>query len=172
MIRILLDEHGAYTKDLFVKIDAMVSKVLIADTGWLYDFFETYGDNPGTWPLNEEQVLTAQKKNVALLIHMWINSLLSDEPVCYLPVDLSDQSSLALRVTKAENLFSICEASTTDSIDGTTETYFSKNQHSFTWNVDRDEQWAIAPESILTGLNWSLARLQLPSIPLKYDIVG
>lgn len=169
MIRILFDEHGAYTNDLFVRIDATPTKVLVADTTWLSDFFGTYDPDPNAWLLDEEQILLMQKKNVALLINLWINSLLSDEQVCYLPVNLSDQSSEALQITKAKKLFYISRASTIDIVDGLTERYFSENQANITWHVNNSRRWAIAPKSILTGLNWSLTRLQLPIVPLQYE---
>ncbi len=169
MIRVLFDEHGGYTNDLFIIIDASPSRVFVCDTTWLDDFFGAQDPNSDAWLLDEEQLLLIQKQNVASLIRLWIDSLLSDKQVCYLPVNLSDQSSLAFQITKAKKLIYISEASTTDIVDGTSETYFSKNQPTINWKVTHNRQWAIAPKSILTGLNWSLARLELPTIPLQYE---
>ncbi|XWW44943.1 hypothetical protein JYG30_19725 [Fibrella sp. USSR17] len=169
MIRVLFDEHGGYTNDLFIIIDASPSKVFVSDTTWLGDFFGPHDPNSDAWLLDEEQLLLIQKQNVASLIRLWIDSLLSDQQVCYLPINLSDQSSLAFQITKAKKLIYISEASTTDIVDGTSETYFSKNQPITNWKVIQNRQWAIAPKSILTGLKWSLARLELPTIPLQYE---
>ncbi|MGA0559249.1 hypothetical protein ACO2Q8_21500 [Larkinella sp. VNQ87] len=157
MLRILLDEHGGCTNDLFIKIDGTISHVFIADTTWLGDFFKIEDEN------------TEKKTEVALLIHLWKNMLLSDQPTCYLPFDLADQGGSALRITKGKKLYQINPVWTNDLTDGTSETYFLKHQIDVVWKVHSEREWQLAPASILTGLNWSLARLDLPSIPLKYE---
>ena len=126
MIRFIFDEHGAFTNDLFIKIDAPPTKVLVADTTWLCDFFGTH--NADESPLTEDQVTLSQKGDVALLIHFWIKLLLSNRPECYLPVNLSDQSTNALRITKAKKLFHVGIASTTAIVDGNTKAYFLTRQ--------------------------------------------
>lgn len=167
MIRILLDEHGAYTKDLFVKIDGTPSCVFIADTTWLSEFFNTNEVDASEW--SDEQQIAERKADVALLIQFWQKLLLSDQHTCYLPFDLADQSSSALRITKGKKLYQINAVWTTDIVDGTSEAYFLKHHGDIIWQVRPAEEWALAPASIFTGLEWSLARLELPSIPLRYD---
>jgi hypothetical protein len=169
MVRVFLDEHGAYTKDLFVKIDGTPSHVFIADTTWLSDFFQTHEVNSDASLWREEQLITARKANVALLIQFWQRMLLSDQPTCYLPFDLADQSSAALRITKGKKLYQIKTVWTTDIVDGTPENYFLESQENIAWHLQPAQEWMLAPSSILTGLNWSLARLELPSIPLRYE---
>lgn len=167
MVRVFLDEHGAYSNDLFVKIDGHPSHVFIANTTWLYDFFHSDDVDTSSW--DDEEQIVARKNDVALLIYFWQKMLLSDQQTCYLPFDLGDQSTAALRITKGKKLHRIHTVWTYDIVDGTTNTYFLKHQDEIVWMDQPMQTWTLAPASILIGLNWSLARLKLPSIPLKYE---
>ncbi len=172
MLRVILDEQGSYTNDLFVKIDGRPSRVFIGDTTWLGSFFDpTYFPATGTSPVwSEDEIIAGKKSNVALLIRLWQEMLLSDQPVCYLPFDLADQCAAALQITKRKKLCHVTPVSTVDIIDGTSKTYYLQVQRNIIWRPSDNQvlEWELAPSSILTGLDWSLANLERPVIPLKY----
>ncbi|QKZ13983.1 hypothetical protein [Spirosoma sp. KUDC1026] len=169
MIRILYDEHGGYHQDLFVKIEERPSRVLIADSTWLGSFFYPLDEDESTLLLDEEQRLIEERKDISRLINLWISLLTSEQATCYLPVDLGDQSSSALQITKAKKLYQVREVYTEDIVDGTPEAYFLANQSAVNWKTSDNYEWKISQKAILTGLNWSLARLELPIVPLIYD---
>lgn len=173
MLRIILDEQGSCTNDLFVKIDGCPSRVFVGDTTWLGTFFDpTYFSSSDTITIwSEEEIIAGKKADVVLLIHLWQEMLLSDQPVCYLPFDLSDQCAAALQITKRKKLYHITSVSTVDITDGASKTYYLQLQQNIIWRStdNQDLAWEIAPSSILTGLEWSLANLERPFITLKYD---
>jgi hypothetical protein len=141
---------------------------MIADSNWLGDFFDPLDESVNL--LDEEQLLTENRKNVSRLIKLWISLLTSEQTTCYLPVDLGDQSSSALQIIKAKKLNQVSRVYTEDIIDGTSEAYFLANQSVINWKPSGNTyQWKISQKSILTGLSWSLARLELPIVPLIYD---
>lgn len=86
MLRVILDEHGSGSHDLFVKIDASPTHAWIVDTSWLGYLSDTEDD----LVVDDQQMLKGKKADVAFLIRLWQEMLLSDRPVCYLPYDLSD----------------------------------------------------------------------------------
>jgi hypothetical protein len=140
---------------------------MIADSTWLGSFFDPYDES--VLLLDGEQRLIEDKKDISRLINLWISLLTSEQSTCFLPVDLGDQSSSALQITKAKKLYQVREVYTEDIVDGTSEAYFLANQSVVTWKTSDTWQWKISPKAILTGLNWSLARLELPIVPLIYD---
>lgn len=97
MLRVILDEHGSGSKDLLVKIDASPSHAWIVDSGYLGFFFNTDDENEPILD-DDDELSIAKKADVAPLIRLWQEMLLSDRPVCYLPYDLSDQYVGVLRV--------------------------------------------------------------------------
>jgi len=168
MIRILYDEHGGYHEDLFVKIEEWPPRVLIADSNWLGDFFDPLDES--VLPIDDEQRLIENRKDISRLIQLWISLLTSDQATCFLPVDLGDQSSSALQIIKAKKLNQVSRVYTEDIIYGTSEAYFLANQSVINWKPSSDTcHWKISQKAILTGLNWSLVRLELPIVPLIYD---
>ncbi|AKD57103.1 hypothetical protein [Spirosoma radiotolerans] len=168
MLRVLFDDHGSGTKDLFIKIDGSPTHVWIADSTWLGAFFNT--DEGNSW--TDDDLITAKKTDISLLIRLWQKMLLSDQPLCYLPVCLADQSGGALKIAKNKRLYHISIVGSTDMIDGVTEAYYLQKQYATTWQssvrTQREFEWDLALSSILTGLNWSLAQLEQPIIPLQY----
>ena len=107
MLRLLFDEQGNCTGDLFIKIDGRPSYVWTVDTGWLDIFFdEDHGLFPkeNTVPTTNNDLIMSKKEDVGLLIKLWKQLLLSDEPVCYLACELSDQCGWAFRVTKGKKI--------------------------------------------------------------------
>jgi len=175
MLRVLFDEHGSGSKDLFIKIDGTPAHVWIADSTWLGAFFNTDEDAPWSYDdiWSDEDIMTAKKTDVSLLIRLWQKMLLSDQPLCYLPVCLADQSGGALKIAKNKRLYHMSIVGSTDITDGMTEAYYLQKQYTTTWQssvrMQREFEWNLAPSSILTGLNWSLARLEQPIIPLQYQ---
>lgn len=175
MLRVLFDEHGSGSKDLFIKIDGTPAHVWIADSTWLGAFFNTDEDAPWSYDdiWSDEDIMTAKKTDVSLLIRLWQKMLHSDQPICYLPICLSDQYGEALKIIKNKKLYHISSVWSTDTIDSTTEAYYLQKQYTTLWRPSVEMQhgfeWDLAPSSILTGLNWSLAQLEQPIVPLKYQ---
>ncbi|GAB2527428.1 hypothetical protein [Spirosoma aerophilum] len=173
MLRVILDEQGSYTNDLFIKIDGSPSRAWVADTTWLGAFFDpadfSASDTSPVW--SEEEIIAGKKADVALLIRLWQEMLLSDQPVCYLPFDLADQCAAALQITKRKKLYHITPVSTVEIVDGTSKTYYLQVQQNIIWRSTDNQAlaWELASSSILTGLEWSLANLERPVISLKYD---
>lgn len=65
MLRLLLDDHGSGSQDLFVKIDGTPSRVWVTDTSGLDDFFNLTNE-----PIfSEKELIRAKRTDVATLIH-------------------------------------------------------------------------------------------------------
>lgn len=168
MIRILLDGHGSSSNNLFIKIDGRPSRVWVAGTLWLDSFFDNFGNYAGT--MSDEELSLADKADVASLIRLWQRMLLSDKPVCYLPFDLSDQCGEVLQITKRKKLYHVTRVWSPDIIDGMSSASFLQRQDDIIWHrgIDQGLEWELAPSSIQIGLNWSLAQLEQPVVPLRY----
>ncbi len=166
MLRVLLDDHGSGSKDLFVKIDGRPTYVWVVDTSWL-DFFFNTDDGP---LLSDNELALSKKTDVALLIQFWQKILFSDQAIDYLPYYLHDQGGQALQITKRKKLYHITPVGTADLTEGTTKSQFTQIQKDIAWRqqINPDLEWELAPVSIQTGLNWSLAQLKQPVVPLHY----
>jgi hypothetical protein len=79
MIRIFIDEHRSGSDDLFVKIDGRLSHVWVADTSWLVPFFTM--DDVHIHSLNDEELVFANKADVASLIRLYQSMLFSEKPI-------------------------------------------------------------------------------------------
>ncbi len=167
MLRVILDEHGSSAKDLFVKIDTSPCHVWVVDTSWLGWLFDTDDGSVAS----DEEMLRGKKADVASLIQLWQEMLLSDRSVCYLPYDLSDQYVGVLKVAKGKKLHRVSRLWSLDICGNLTLPYFLQVQESVSWQkgIEQGLEWLIAPSSILTGLRWSLAQLEQPTVPLRYD---
>lgn len=166
MIRVSVDDYGTYS-DLIVRIDGIPTRLFEANTGWLYSFWGT--DDVAAYRWSEQQQIDEKRQGVARLIRFWQELLTSGQPTVYLLLDLADQSGSALQIVHRRKAVRVRPASTVDLIDGTSQAYFLRNQASIDWRIDTDETWDLALTSIMTGLNWSLAQLQLPIVPLRYE---
>lgn len=169
MIRILLDEYGCVSTNLFVIIDGSPGRVWLAGTSWLEPFFDNFDNYVGT--MSDEELSLANKADVASLIRLWQKMLLSDKPICYLPLDLSDQCGEALQITKRKKLYHVTRVWSPDITKGMSSPRFLQRQDAITWQqgIDQGIEWELAPSSIQIGLNWSLAQLEQPIVPLRYD---
>ena len=84
MLRLIFDEQGSFTNDLFIKIDGRPSHAWTVDTTWLGEFF---GEDHDLFPeksaasMSDEELILNKKNYVGLLIRLWKQMLLSDEPV-------------------------------------------------------------------------------------------
>lgn len=167
MLRIFLDEHGSGSNDLFVKIDGRPTHVWVVDTSWL-SFFFAADDNDK--PLNDEELIVEKKAAVSSLIQLWQKMLLSDQTICYLPYYFHDQGGAAFKTIKRKKLHQVIPVWTPDLTETATQSYFFQKQQMISWHhqTNPELKWELAPTSILTGLNWSLAQVEQPVIPLRY----
>lgn len=166
MIRVSVDDYSTYS-DLIVRIDGSPARLFEADTRWLYSFWGTDDETAYRW--SEQQQIDEKRQDVARLIRFWQELLTSGQPTVYLLLDLADQSGSALQIVQRRKAVRVRRAWTVDLTDGTPQDYFLRNQDSVDWRIDTDETWDLALKSIMTGLEWSLAQLQLPVVPLRYE---
>lgn len=166
MIRVSVDDHGTYD-DLIVRIDGSPARLFVVDTGWLGSFWGT--DDKAAHQWSEQQRIEEKRQDVTRLIRFWQELLTNGQPTVYLPIDLADQGGSALQIVHRRKAVHVRYAHTVDLTDGTPQACFLRDRDSINWRVDPEYTWDLALESIMTGLDWSLAQLQLPIVPLHYE---
>lgn len=166
MIRVSVDDYGR-DSDLIVRVDGSPVRLFEAETGWLYSFWGT--EDAAAYRWSEQKLIEEKRHDVSRLIRFWQELLTSGQHTVYLPIDLADQGGSALQIVHRRKAVRVKPVSTVDLIDGTSQAYFLRNQASISWRVDPDYTWDLALTSIMTGLDWSLAQLQLPIVPLRYE---
>lgn len=157
----------ACLNNLFVILDKSPSHVWVAGTSWLDPFFNDDGVCTGS----DEESAVADGADVASLIRLWQTMLLSEQPICYLPYDLSDQCGGVLQISKRKKLCHLTGVWSSAISEGMSSTYFRQIQYDIAWQqgIDQGFEWVVALSSIQTGLVWSLAQLEQPIVPLRYD---
>ncbi|MFD2570890.1 hypothetical protein ACFSUS_09620 [Spirosoma soli] len=161
----MFDDQGSGLNDLFVIIDGAISHTYVVDSSGLGDFFDTANEPL----LTEEALIKSKKADVAYLILLWEEMLLNAQPICYLPFDLSDQYVGALKIVKGRKLHTITQVCSPVITSGVQKDYFLQVQKEIDWQKSADFKWSISPSAMLTGLRWSLAKLEQPVIPLRYE---
>jgi len=108
MIRFIFDKLGEGHSDLFIKIRNFPAKLFIADSYYLYDFFEDDFKN-----LQEE---SRAEDFVIEFINFWIERIqnLENGQKIFLPFDLSDQYIRGLMFERTRKAFKIKEVYTKD----------------------------------------------------------
>jgi len=166
MIRVSVDNYGTHS-ELIVRIDGSPVRLFAAETGWLFSFWGI--DDMSAYRWSEQQLIEEKRQDVDRLIRFWQELLTSGLPIVYLPIDLADQGGSALQIVHCRKAVRVRPAYTVDITDGISQAYFLRNHDSINWRVDPEYTWDLALKSIMTGLDWSLAQLQLPVVPLRYE---
>ncbi|TNE78462.1 MAG: hypothetical protein EP332_14225 [Bacteroidetes bacterium] len=148
MLRILFDELGDAHSDIFLKIDAMPTFLQVADTYYLGDFLGSDSETKKEDVLN---YLTYFKTKILELT----------EQESFIAFDLSDEYIGGLFMRKSKK--------------GIIKTQYGISEKLQGWrvgqgNIDElvnqvrpdfsiDSEWLLSADSVLYGLDWSLAKI-------------
>lgn len=161
MIRIIIDKLGSGHDDLFLKIDAMVSFLITADSYYLFDFLEIKDSDFEKLNLEEDEKL---KYGTIELIKFWKERIkkLEKGHQIFIPFDLCDEYIGGLLLEKTKLGFKTKRVFT-EKIHGYGVGKSNLDQQIADNNVkfieESQSEWLIGEEALFNGLEWSIKEL-------------
>ena len=161
MIRIIIDKLGRGHNDLILKIDAIPSYSVIADSYYLFDFLEISDFDLKKLNLKEDETL---KFGIVELLNYWTERIRQIEKgqMIFIPFDLCDEYIGGLMLKKNKLGFKI-QRVYTEKINGygvrksNLDKQINDNEVHFIKEVQTE--WIMAEEALFNGFDWSIKEL-------------
>ncbi len=146
-MRLIVDNLSDGHKDIFLKIDVMPSKLMVADSYYLHDFF-------GLPQANVKQL-------AVVLLEFWKNGLNDIGTSIFLPFDLSDQYIGGFCVKKNKIGYVFSEVYT-EKIKGYNVSHSTLDAQieNVEFENENGSTFLISEISLLQGLNYSIKELR------------
>ncbi|NID09462.1 hypothetical protein [Fibrivirga algicola] len=159
MLRVFIDREGGGHRDLFLKIDVMISHLAVADSYYLYDFLEL--TETDLQNIDEDRQLSFA---VTSLIEYWIVRIqaLEKGQRTFLVFDLSDQYIGGVSLEKVKRGYNMKVVYATELQGGITKSKLDACivQTGAVFRPSDEREWLIGEEALFNGLNWSLNELK------------
>ncbi len=149
MIRVLFDQLGDSHSDLFIKLDAMPSLLIVSDSFFLEDFLEIVCETKQEVIL---EYIKYFKKSVDQLAdkELFVPTDLSDEYIGGLII--KNRKKGLVEITKSYNRNLYGWSITKSNIHSEAERYWTSFQ--------KERIFLFSKESIINGLDWSIMNLE------------